>query len=176
MPSGHDRINLIQLMNDIQMVLHDSDVNKRREQEKALPINSVWFWGYGELPKIINRQWSFVISDEMLAKGLSMVAATPFQKLPDNFTEVDKKTESNYEGLIVIESFQKYSYYHDLEGWLEALMHFESSWFAPLLIAFKNKELDKLTIRTNKQSICLEKNHRYQFWKKKKNIHAFKHQ
>lgn len=171
MPSGDDRINLIQLMNDIQMTLHNSDVNKKREQEKALPINSVWFWGYGELPKIINRHWSFITSDEMLAKGLSMVAATPFFDLPENYNEINS-SDSSYNGLIVINAFQKFSYYHDLEGWLEALIHYEENWFLPLLNAFKRKEFDELIIKTESSSINLDKTCRYKLWKKRKNLHS----
>lgn len=174
MPSGDDRINLIQLMNDIQMTLHDADVNKKREQERSLAINSLWFWGYGALPDIIDRQWSFVISDEMLAKGLAMVAATPFTELPDNYSELNK-TDSNYNGLIVIDVFQKFSHYHDLEGWLEALMSFEENWCAPLLQALKKGELDQLQIKTNINSIELNRSARYKFWKKTKNVSSFKH-
>lgn len=172
MPTGDDRINIIQLMNDIQMTLHNSDVNKRRQEEKQLPINSVWFWGYGELPKIIERQWSFVLSDEMLAKGLSMVAATPFQELPESFNDIEKKN-SSYNGLIVLDTFQKYSYYHDLEGWLEALLKTELNWFKPLLVALKQKQFDELTIQTNINSLTLNSACRYKFWKKKKSLQAF---
>jgi hypothetical protein len=173
MPTGDDRINVIQLMNDIQMTLHNSDVNKRREQEKELPINSVWFWGYGELPKIIDRQWSFVTSDEMLAKGLSMIAATPFEELPETYNDIKDKG-SSYNGLIIINSFQKFSYYHDLEGWLEALLSIESNWFVPLLNALKGKEFDELTIRTDINSITVDKSSRYKIWNKKKNLQSFK--
>lgn len=173
MPTGDDRINVIQLMNDIQMTLHNSDVNKRREQEKQLPINSVWFWGYGELPKIIDRHWSFVASDEILAKGLSMIAATPFEDLPESYNDIEDKGAS-YNGLIVLNSFQKFSYYHDLEGWLEALLSVESNWFMPLLDALKRKKIDQLTIRTEINSITVDKNCRYKFWKKHKTIHSFK--
>ncbi len=169
MPSGDDRINLIQLMNDIQMTLHDSEINKKREQEKALPINSVWFWGYGELPKIISRQWSFIISDEMLAKGLSMIAATPFKELPENYNDIEK-TGTSYNGLIIITAFQKFSYYHDLEGWIEALLHYESNWFSPLLNALKRNEFDQLNIKTESRSINLDKGSRYKIWKKRKTI------
>ncbi len=173
MPTGDDRINVIQLMNDIQMTLHNSDVNKRREQEKQLPINSVWFWGYGELPKIIDRHWSFVVSDEILAKGLSMVAATPFEYLPESYTALKDKGLS-YNGLIVLNSFQKFCYYHDLEGWIEALLSTESNWFVPLLHSLKNKQIDKLTIRTDVNSVTIDSACRYKIWKKKKNIHSFK--
>jgi len=173
MPTGDDRINLSQLMNDIQMTLHDSDVNKKREQEKALPINSVWFWGYGELPKIIERHWSFVTSDEMLAKGLSMVAATLFEELPESYTDINDKGVG-YNGLIIISSFQRFSYYHDLEGWLEALLSVESNWFGPLRNALKRKKIDQLTIRTDINSITMDKSSRYKIWKQQKHIHSFK--
>ena len=173
MPTGDDRINVIQLMNDIQMTLHNSDVNKRRETEKQLPINSVWFWGYGELPKIINRNWSFVTSDEILAKGLSMIAATPFQELPKNYHQLKEKA-SSYNGLIVLNSFQTFSYYHDLEGWLEALLAIEENWFSPLLTALKSKQVDELIIRTEMNEIKLNTSSRYKFWMKKKTLNSLK--
>jgi len=173
MPTGDDRINLIQLMNDIQMTLHESDVNKKREQEKEMTINSLWFWGYGELPKIIDRQWSFVMSDEILAKGLSMVAATPFENLPESYKDIEDKG-SSYNGLLVFNSFQKFSYYHDLEGWLEALLSVESNWFSDLLNALKRKKLDQLIIRTDVNSIALDSHSRYKIWKKKQSLHSFK--
>jgi len=108
-----------------------------------------------------------------LAKGLSMVAATPFDKLPENYNDI-KKTEPNYNGLIIINAFQKFSHYHDLEGWLEALLHYESNWFAPLLNVLKGKGLDQLHIRTELTSIILDKGSRYKIWKKQKTIHSFK--
>ena len=165
MPKGDDRINWIQLMNEIQMTLHESDVNLLRQQEKKLPINSVWFWGYGALPKIINRHWSFVISDEMLAKGLSMIAATPFEELPEDYNAC-KKHVGNYNGLVVIDAFQRFIYYHDLEGWLEALIHYEKHWFVPLLKTLKNKSLDNLTIRTTSHVIRLDQSARFYFFSK----------
>ena len=169
MPAGNDRVAWIKMLNEIQMTLHNSDVNLLRQQQKMLPINSVWFWGYGQLPEIIDRYWSFVMSDEMLAKGLAMVAATPFEDLPATYNQVSKTGES-YNGLIVINAFQRFSHYHDLEGWLEALMHYEENWFLPLVEAIKGKRLDQLQIRTNTLSLSLDKAARYKVWKKKKTL------
>ena len=173
MPTAEEGFNIIQLMNDIQMTLHNSDVNKLREQEKKLPINSVWFWGYGELPKIIQRYWSFVRSDEILAQGLAMVAATPFEELPSSYNVINTN-ETDYNGLIVINSFQKYSYYHDLEGWLDALLSVETNWFEPLSKALKTKQLDQLVIKTDINSFIINKSSKYKIWKKQKSINYFK--
>ncbi|MAS82727.1 MAG: hypothetical protein CMF45_08560 [Legionellales bacterium] len=173
MPSGDGRSNLTQLMNDIQMTLHDSDVNKKREQEKMLPINSLWFWGYGALPKFIDHQWSFIASDEILAEGLSMIASTPFNDLPDKYSGI-KDTNTNYNGLLVMNAFKKFIYYDDLEGWLEALIIYEKNWFSPLRDALKRRELDQLNIKTDINIINLCKSSRYKIWKKQKNIYEIK--
>ena len=102
-----------------------------------------------------------------------MIAATPFDELPESYNGVNKK-EASYNGLVVINAFQKYGDYHDLEGWLEALLQYESNWFSPMLDALKNKEFDQLVIRTNSKKIVIDKVARYKFWKKRKSLHSFK--
>ena len=173
MPSGDDCSNLIRLMNDIQMTLHNSDVNKKREQEKMLPINSLWFWGCGALPKNIEHQWSFIASDEILAKGLAMISATPFNDLPDKYSEI-RNMNISYNKLLVINAFKKFSYYHDLEGWFEALVTYEENWFSPLRDALMRREIDQLHIKTDVSVINLSKGSRYKVWKKQKNIYKIK--
>lgn len=174
MPGGDDRIHFIQLMNDIQMVLHKAAVNQKRERAQLLPVNSVWLWGYGELPKTIDRNWSFVIGDGVLAQGLSMVSSIPFKALPAGYTEIDG-ISSDDNGLIVIHALQKFCDYHDLEGWLEALIDYEENWFGPLLAAYKRKAIGALQIRTTALSIAPGKYARFGFFHKPKTIHAIRH-
>ena len=121
MPTGDDKINFGQLMNDIQMTLHDLPINISRVEEKKLSINSVWLWGYGKLPDILNRNWSFVYSNEILSEGLSMLSATPFSKLPQGFNDIKDK-ESEYINLIVVSDFDKFRHYYDFDEWVEMLM------------------------------------------------------
>ena len=71
------------------MSLHDVEINFKLEGEKKLPINSVWFWGCGKLPSIIDRTWSSVYGDEVISEGLSIISATPFKKLPEKFDEIE---------------------------------------------------------------------------------------
>jgi hypothetical protein len=167
MPRADDRINLIQLINDIQMTLHNLPINVKREQEKKIPINSVWFWGYGELPNILERNWSFVFSDESLAEGLSMLSATPFSKLPKEFNDISNK-KSNYINLIVINEFNKFRHYYEFDEWVEMLMCYEMNWFSPLHEALKIKEIDELKIETDINSITVNQSSKYEFWKRRK--------
>lgn len=41
-----------QLLNEVQMFLHQHGVNERRQREGRLPINSLWAWGAGVLPEL----------------------------------------------------------------------------------------------------------------------------
>jgi hypothetical protein len=47
MPAGPDGARIRSLMNEVQMLLHDHPVNARRASTRALPINALWYWGFG---------------------------------------------------------------------------------------------------------------------------------
>ena len=40
------------LVNEMQMFLHQHDVNQERLKIGRLPVNSLWFWGAGEMPEM----------------------------------------------------------------------------------------------------------------------------
>ncbi|MCU0812008.1 MAG: hypothetical protein MUE59_13435 [Thiobacillaceae bacterium] len=52
LPRGHDASRLRALSNEIQMLMHDHPVNQSREARGQLPVNSLWLWGGGILPKV----------------------------------------------------------------------------------------------------------------------------
>ena len=45
------------LLNEIQMFMHQHEVNQRRLQRGMLPINSLWFWGAGAGCKTRAQTW-----------------------------------------------------------------------------------------------------------------------
>lgn len=47
LPKGPDRQHWVRLWNEIQMQLHNAEINQQRMREHKLPINSIWFWGRG---------------------------------------------------------------------------------------------------------------------------------
>ncbi|MFQ6003894.1 MAG: hypothetical protein ACE5OQ_00180 [Woeseia sp.] len=50
MPSGESAADYHRLSGEIQMCLHDHEVNLRREEHGLMPVNSIWFWGGGMAP------------------------------------------------------------------------------------------------------------------------------
>ena len=172
MPAGDDRVAWIQMLNEIQMLLHDTNVNLQREQNKQLPINSVWIWGQGSLPDMIPRKWSKVVSNDMLAKGLAMLSATPYETLPERYQ--DTNSNDSFSCLYATRSMQRFNYYNDLEGWLEAIIEIDKNWIAPLSSELKNNRLDQVNLQTDRMLLSMNRRSRYQFWKKKQTLHSFK--
>ena len=56
MPSGEAAAGYHRLTGELQLCLHENEVNLRREAEGLLPVNSVWLWGGGiALEKKVQR-------------------------------------------------------------------------------------------------------------------------
>ena len=51
MPAGEAAAGYHKLTSELQLCLHEHEVNLRREAEGLLSINSVWFWGGGMAPE-----------------------------------------------------------------------------------------------------------------------------
>jgi hypothetical protein len=51
MPQGEDADSYRKLVSEVEMALHDHEVNERRHEEGRQPINCLWFWGGGSAPE-----------------------------------------------------------------------------------------------------------------------------
>ncbi len=51
MPSGDDAAGYRKLVSEVEMSLHDHEVNQRRAADGQQPINCLWFWGGGYAPE-----------------------------------------------------------------------------------------------------------------------------
>ena len=51
MPSGDDAASYRNLISEIEMALHDHEVNLQRQAKGQSPINSLWLWGGGVAPQ-----------------------------------------------------------------------------------------------------------------------------
>lgn len=51
MPSGDTADSYRSLVSEVEMALHDHDVNLRRQEQGMPPINCLWFWGGGFAPE-----------------------------------------------------------------------------------------------------------------------------
>lgn len=82
LPRGEDGRAWRRWLNEIQMLLHASALNRERAARGQPEINSVWFWGGGELPAAAARRFTVVWGDDPLAGGLALNAGTAMRPLP----------------------------------------------------------------------------------------------
>jgi hypothetical protein len=59
------------LLNEIQVLLHQHPLNAQRRGRGLAPVNSLWLWGGGCLPKAMRGKLDGVISDDLLLCALA---------------------------------------------------------------------------------------------------------
>jgi len=69
MPSGEDTAEYRNLLSEIEMALHEHEVNLNREANGHLPVNSLWLWGGGTAPEQMTRAQPPLFSDDALIRG-----------------------------------------------------------------------------------------------------------
>mgnify|MGYP006919303059 FL=1 len=72
LPYGQDALKWHSFINELQMFLYSDPVNKKREQNNQLPINTIWFSGGGTFPeKIKSPLTGLAITNSNLINKLS---------------------------------------------------------------------------------------------------------
>ena len=69
MPSGEGAGDYRGLVSEIEMALHDHDVNRHREARGLQPLNCLWLWGGGFAPEQETVPHPPLYSDDPLLVG-----------------------------------------------------------------------------------------------------------
>lgn len=142
LPQGAEGKQWRALLNELQMVLHNSAVNVQRENERRLPINSVWLWGEGRMPPLTaNRSNShdLVWSDEAFCRGLAQWAQCANETLPAAPRElIERLRPGRY--LLVFDDMRLLAR-EDFAVWANKLAELEENWLVLLREAVDNKKI-----------------------------------
>jgi hypothetical protein len=166
LPTGDDSAVWRRLMNELQMLLHDADINQLRQERGELPVNSLWLWGSGQLPSLLERRWSRVYSDDNTTMGLSMLSNTPCLPLPLSAEEIFSDKEERAKILIVMSEFQTAMLQRQLRS--EQIHLFETNWCIYLLNQIQRGRLNSLTIITRSRKFEIKKSSLLKIWKRTK--------
>lgn len=120
----------LQLLNEIQMLLHADPRNATREEQGLAPINSVWLWGGGTLQGEARSPCPRIYADDPLARGLAAAAGVSAHSLP--LSAAKCLADAGDDFLIVAERLAA-----------EAL---ERDWLVPLKNALADGRLARLQI------------------------------
>ncbi|MHB8472376.1 MAG: hypothetical protein ACYDC8_05885 [Gammaproteobacteria bacterium] len=157
------------VLNEIQMLLHASPVNIERETQGLAVINSVWFWGGGELPRNVSADFTQVWSNEPLAVGLAKVASIA-STAPSTFLAVDV-TNRNESILIALPALLPAL---DDQARHSALATLERDWFQPALTALKANRLAELIIYPcDGHAYAITRARLRRFWQRRKTFRNY---
>jgi len=155
MPAGRDKMTWRQRLNEVQMLLHQSFVNREREQRGELAINSVWFWGLGSLPSAPPPRWVEVWSEDTMVQGLAKLTHTPYA--PPSKHLLNTLKSGDY--LLTLTTGMK-------TDWTQWWTDLESVWFKSLYHALQSRQLDKVWIYPGESRVfCVTRNSIKHWWK-----------
>ena len=154
MPDGEDKLKWRSYLNEIQMLLYQNPLNEQREMDRKLAVNSVWFWGMGQLPILPENVWSQVWGSDVLANGLAQLSNVAHGGLPN---QVESVLQRIGDQLVIFEKSESF------------LQDFDTAWLSPLLKALRNRQISEIILYTNKGIFNLNSHQLKQWWKWKKN-------
>lgn len=149
LPQGADGKRWHTVMNEVQILLHATAVNSERERLGKLPINSLWFWGGGRLPRIRAIPWARVWSEEPISLSLARLSATATENVPEGFDAWHRRSDEAGEHLVVFAEAHHANTHGDVARWREAMNRLEQNWMAPLLQALKAGKLSRAMLITD---------------------------
>lgn len=162
LPRGPDHKSWHTRLNEIQILLHTSKVNVERETQGQLPVNSVWFWGGGRMPRLGEPRWSKVWADDPLSLGLARLAGIPAQSLPN--AERGWPMAEGHQ-LIVLTS---------LTADKEAVQQLSLTWLEPLCAAIHRGDLNSLVLLSDSgPGFYYRRHHRLRLWRRHRSLQAW---
>jgi hypothetical protein len=143
LPRGEDAGFWRGLLNEVQMLFHETSVNRERTAQGRPAINSLWFYGAGALPEPAPTAWSRVWADDPLALGLARRAGVPTAPPPGGLGEFLAGAEGGSMHVVCLQDLAAASAYDEFPLWEQRMQGLESAWFGPLLQALRQGRLGR---------------------------------
>lgn len=162
------------LFTEVQMLLHQSEINNERQRRGKTPVNGIWMWGCGRLPKPGQTAWRRVWSDEPVALGLAKLHDIDYETLPFGATVCFNQMHDSGDYLVVINEAQSYRLHYDERRWHNCVLNIEEVWLRSALQALKNKQLTSLTLYPGNQFVYhLTNNAMWRFWRRRRPLSQY---
>jgi hypothetical protein len=140
LPDGRKALRWGRILNSLQIDLHELDFNQRRDDERRLQANSLWFWGEGApLAAGMKPQGGTIFSDAQLGRGAARLSGGELRPLADIAGADDQ-------ALVLDDSLHRGALFHDAQMWRQALLALEAKLFAPLAAALKSGRIARITL------------------------------
>ena len=135
LPEGLGKLRWPSLFSEAQMLLAGLPLNAARESRGLPPVNAVWFWGGGALPRDLPRPFDRVAAGEPLARALALASGCALHALPATLAALASHGAAGC--LAVVPSLVPPMRRGDPEAWIEAARALDRDWFAHLSAALR---------------------------------------
>ncbi len=163
-----------QLINETQMLFYAHPVNEARRQNGQPEINSIWFWGEGQLlpSQTVSRPETSLWSDHLYIKGLANLAQSSVRSAVNNHQAwLEQKAEAVSDSHLI-----HYDVSAELEtsqSLAELLIQLEQKWFAPLLQQVQQQQIHSLLLDFGgSKRYHLTPKHLKRFWRWRKSLES----
>jgi hypothetical protein len=99
LPTGEHTVSHRNILSEIEMSLHEHEVNVRRMEAGQQPVNSLWLWGGGMAPEKTTRPQPPLFADDPLLAGYWESATAVGEIWPGTFAEC---AEASLYGFIAV--------------------------------------------------------------------------
>jgi len=132
MPQGEDALFWKKVMNEVQMLLHQSSINEKREQSNQLPVNGAWLWGEGALPAKACVQEMNIYARHSIVKGLAALNDLNCHSVPNAKTFLEN-VSNKQNTLLVLDDLFDVTCYGDVMAWQSSFNELFMNWLQPVL-------------------------------------------
>jgi hypothetical protein len=147
-PRGEDARRWGQLMNEVQMLFHGSDVNRGRELQRRPSISGIWTWGGGVVPPRRSADPGecpdLVCGDDVLSVGVARWAGVAHQSVRERIWP--RRDRSGWP-LVLWTGLQRALDQADPQAWCDALVELDAH-LALAQTQLKRGELEAITVDT----------------------------
>lgn len=152
-PSGASAKSYHQLLGEIQMLLHEHEINVQRQGRGLPEINSLWLWGGGKAPKINERSLPVLYSNDPLFNGYWQSCAGTIKTWQDNFEKCIENATQEFVAVTPYAETEKAS--EHLANYLQQLQsHLRAGELRRLTLLFR----DGLSVKLHAAD-------RFRFWR-----------
>jgi len=168
LPRGADGRAWHTILNEMQILLHTSKVNEERERRGTLPVNSLWFWGGGRLPKLNPVTWSGLWGEEPLGLAFARLAQVPSHARPADYEAWHREAPAG-EHLVVLDELRQPLEYNDPQEWGKTVTSLERRWIAPLFAAVRAGAVAQATLIADTGfRFLLTRAHARRWWRRRR--------
>lgn len=159
LPQGPDRGRWLRLLNEIQMILNQSPVPDS-------PVNSLWFWGGGQLPALPAGRYHRVWADDATALDLGRVSGARVGDLGEGRRRCLQPDCAGSRQLVVFHDLLAATAGADLHDWEAGLGRLQQEWLDSLESALREGRVAFVDLTDGPQTWRISRRGLRRWWRR----------